>query len=187
MGPAFRSRLKPYLYTLAAALGIFLLAGTYLAGLNESPLPPANPQVIFIKGKALGQRLNGRSWTADYERIVSNSDQTQLDLFNVKHAVIYKKGKPYLRIRADRLTVNMLTRDFNAFGALHVETIGANPHRAFDTTQANWSDLTQTLVLPDKAVIDTGAPLPLRVGSATFDVKSGQIELRSVAGGLRLK
>jgi hypothetical protein len=187
MGTTLRSRLMPYVYTLATAFAIFVIVGTYLAGRMDLPLPPSNPQVLFKHGTALGQRLTGRSWTADYQEIITNSDQTVMDLIDVRHAVIYKKGKPYLSLRCKRMTVNTLTRDFNATGALHVETISAKPRRAFDTSHATWNDLTQTLILPDKAVFDTGAPLPLLVGSATYDVKTGQIELRSVAGGLRLK
>jgi hypothetical protein len=186
MGQAL-ARLKPYFYTLGLAFAFFVLIGTLLAGRNESPLPPSNPQVIFKNGTAIGQRLTGRSWTADYKRIVTNADQSVLDLYDVRHAIIYKKGKPNLSIRAERMTVNTLTRDFTATGPLHVETISSHPHRSFDTTAATWNDLTQTLVLPEKAVIDTGAELPLRVGSATYDVKTGQIELHAVAGGFRLK
>jgi len=187
MGKSLRARLIPYAYTLGTALAFFLLAGTLLAGRNETALPASNQSVFFKTGTAIGQRLNGRSWTADYKEIVTNSDQTMLDLFDVQHAIIYRKGKPYLTLRAERMTVNTLTRDFSAVGKLHVETIDAKPRRAFDTSHASWNDLTQTLILPDKAIIDTGAQLPLRVGSATYDVKTGQIELRSVAGGFRLK
>jgi hypothetical protein len=150
-------------------------------------MPPSNGPVLFKTGTALGQRLNGRSWTADYDRIETSTDQTTLDLYGVKHGVIYKDGKPYLRVRAERMTVNTVTRDFNATGKLHVETVGRKPTRTFDTESANWSDSVQILTLPDRAKFGTGAALPLLVGSAEFNVKTGDLELHQVAGAVRFK
>lgn len=188
MGPANRTR---FLIRLGLLLGVALFAyagyGMWLAGRDEQMLPPSNAPVLFQHGTALGQRLTGRSWTADYDRIVTSTDQTSLDLYGVKHAVIFKDGKPYLRVTAERMTVNTVTHDFSATGKLHVETVGRTPTRTFDTESANWSDVQQTLTLPDKARIGTGASLPLLVGSATFDVKTGDLELRQVAGAVRFK
>ena len=154
---------------------------------NETILPPSNGPVLFKKGTALGQRLSGRSWTAEYDRISTNTDQSQLDLYGVKHGVIFKDGKPYLSVTAARMTVNTITRDFNASGKLHVETIGRKPMRTFDTDAANWNDAQQTLTLPDHARIGTGAQLPLLVGSAVFNVRTGELEMRQVAGAVRFK
>jgi hypothetical protein len=188
VGTTFQvSRLKGPALVLGAALAGYVGYGIWSAGQNESALPPTNGPVIFKTGTALGQRLNGRSWTADYERIVTSTDQNQLDLYGVKHAVIYKNGKPYLRVTAQRMTVNTVTRDFNVSGKLHVETIGKDPKRTFDTESANWNDVQETLNLPDHARIGTGAALPLLVGSATYNVKTGELELRQVAGAVRFK
>ena len=172
-----------------AGLVIVLWLGVevYLAGFGDKGPPPAAPPVQFLGGHGLGQRQKGRSWTAKYDRITSNPDQTVLDLENVHDAVIYKEGKPYLKVRAARMTVNLLTKDFAASGKLHIETVSHSPYRSFETTAASWNEASQRLVLPNPCSIDTGAALPLTVDSGVVDVRHGDVELHKVAGAVRLK
>jgi lipopolysaccharide export system protein LptC len=169
------------------ALVAFVIWGIYRAGLGETPPPPSSTDIIFHNGFANGERIKTRSWTADYDRIVSNADQTVLDLDNVRNGTIFKKGKPYLRVRAAHMTVNTVTRDFSVTGALHVETVDAKPARSFDTTSADWSDSLQRLNLTKKVAIHTGAAAPLMVGSLVVNVKTGQIEMHDVSGPVRFK
>jgi len=188
MGTALqRDNLRRVVYVAIAALVGYLGYGIWRAGTSETPPPPLNAPVIFRQGSALGQRLTGRSWSADYDRIVTNTDQTILELYGVKHGVIFRDGKPYLRVTADRMTVNTVTHDFFITGKLHIETVSSDPHRTFDTDEATWSDAIQTLVLPNRAKIGTGADLPLLVGSARYNVKTGDLELQNVAGAVRFK
>jgi hypothetical protein len=161
--------------------------GVYRAGLNEAPPPPTNQQIVFHNGIAGGQRITTKSWTADYDRIVSNSDQTILELDGVRNGTIFRAGKPYLRVTATHLSVNTVSHDFSATGPIHVETLSVQPPRAFDTTSAIWNDGTQTLSLARHVTIRTGAAHPLEVGSLTFVVKTGQLEMRDVAGPVRFK
>jgi hypothetical protein len=187
MGTATRSALKPLAWTGGILLAIYLVAGVYLAGQHESLAPPPNSPVVFTGGKALGQKLTGRSWTADFDRIVSNADQTVLHLDGVRHAVIFKDGKPYLRVRAEHMTVNTLTHDFVATGPIHIEMADSGPKRTFETDQASWTDASQVLNLPHQSEVGTGAELPLLVGSIRVDVKSGDIELHRVGGAVNFK
>jgi hypothetical protein len=169
------------------ALVVFVIWGIYQAGIGETPPPPSSTDIIFHSGVANGQRIKTRSWSAEYDRIVSNADQTILDLNNVRNGVIYKAGKPYLHVRAAHMTVNTTTRDFTVTGPLHVETVGARPARSFDTTAAVWSDALQRLDLSRTVTIHSGADAPLVVGSLSFEVKSGDIELHDVSGPIRFK
>ena len=179
--------MKPLLLFAGLALAVFVGVEIYLAGLNELPPPPASPPIVFQQGDAKGRRIHFPSWSADYDKIVTNQDQTLLDVDGVHHGLIYKKGKPYLRVRATHLTVNTISHDFSSVGPLHVETIDAKPHRSFDTNSAIWSDASQLLSMPQRVTIDTGADSPLIVESLTFNVKKGEIELRKVAGPIRFK
>ncbi len=176
---------------IAMGLGVALLAivvfGIYRAGLGETPPPPSSTDIIFHNGLANGERIKTRSWSADYDRIISNADQTVLDLDNVRNGTIFKAGKPYLRVRAAHMTVNTVTRDFTVSGPLHVETVGTIPGRSFDTTQAAWSDALQRLNLTRKVTIHTGTAAPLVVGSLVLDVKTGQVDMNHVAGAIRFK
>jgi hypothetical protein len=189
MGKAATRRpgLIPLAKTLGVALLVIFAAGIYFAGRNELPAPSSNPPVIFKRGSALGQRLVGRSWSADYERIVTNTDQTILDLYGVKHGVIFKNNKPYLLVKADHMTVNSLTHDFSVNGPIHIEQVAFGPHRTFESDAANWSDLAQVLSFPHRSTIRTGTDLPLTVGSLTYNARTGDSEFHHVAGAVRFK
>jgi len=176
--------LRPLLGFSALALIAFLIFGIYRAGLNELPAPPATTDIIFHHGVVTGHRITTKSWTAEYERIVGNADQTVLDLYNVTNGTIFKAGKPYMHIRAAELTANTITRDFTATGPLHAE-MASGPRRSFDTTSAIWNDGLQQLTLAHHVLIYSGSRYPLSVGSLTFDVKKGDVELRGVKGQIR--
>jgi hypothetical protein len=165
----------------------FVGYGIYRAGLNETPPPPSNQQIIFHNGRANGQRIETRSWTADYDKVVSNGDQTYLEMDGVHNGIIYRKGKPYLRVRAAHLTVNTVSRDFTAEGPIHVETVASNPRRSFDTISATWSDASEELTMDQHVTIDTGARHPLEVSSLSLNVKTGKVELTGVSGPVRFK
>lgn len=172
---------------VVAAGAAYVGVGVYRAGLNETPPPPSNPQIVFHNGRASGQRITTRSWTAEYDRIVSNGDQTALELDGVRNGTIYRKGKPYLHVRAAHLSVNTVSRDFTASGSIHAETVATNPSRSFDTTSAIWNDGAQRLSMPQHVTIRSGAAHPLEVGSLTLAIKTGDVELHDVAGPIRFK
>jgi hypothetical protein len=161
--------------------------GIYAAGLDERPPPPTTTSIVFKNGTATGHRIVSRSWSADYDNIQSNSDQTVLELDNVRNGIIYKKGKPYLRVRANHMSVNTESRDFNVTGPLHVETVDAKPHRSFDTTAAAWDNALQRLTLSKHVTVNTAGSAPLSIGSMTFDVKSGAIDITAIDGPVRFK
>ncbi len=179
--------IKRLAWTLGLALVALFAYGIYDAGRDEKAPPPANSQIVFKDGHVDGQKLRFKSWSADYDKMVTNADQTILDVENVRNGIVLKNGKPYLRIRAKHMTVNTLSKDFSATGSLHVETAGAMPARTFDTASAVWSDAAQRLTLAHRVVIHSGADEPLTLGSLTFDVKTGNVEMRDVTGPLRLK
>jgi hypothetical protein len=159
----------------------------YAAGLDDRPPPPTSSSLTFHTGTITGHRITTRSWSADFDRIVSNTDQSVLELDDVRHGTIFKNGKPYLRVRASHLTVNTVSRDFTASGPFHVENVGAVPHRSFDTTSAIWVDAVQRLTLSKHIVIHNGDDPPLSVGSMTFSVRTGDIEVHDIDGPLKFK
>ena len=171
---------------VVAAIG-FVGYGIYDAGRDERPAPLANTNIQFSKGHASGQRVKFRSWSADYDKIVSNADQTILDVQNVRNGTIYKNGKPYMHVRAEHMTVNTITHDFAETGPMHAETVGSTPTRTFDTDSAVWNDALQTLTFAKHVVIRTGTDEPLTVGSLTLDIKTGAVDIRDIEGPVRLK
>jgi hypothetical protein len=172
----------------AIAIGIVLVVGIYRAGLDEIPTPPADNNITAPHGGvAVGERISTRSWSIRYDRMVSNQDQTVVDLFGVHDGVIFKGSKPYLKVRATHLIVNTVTRDFTATGPLHVETISHAPEREFDTDSAVWSDAEQKMTFAHKTTIVTGAAEPMHVDSLTLNVKSGDVDATGASGAFRTK
>ncbi|MGP6158436.1 MAG: hypothetical protein ACLPYS_13185 [Vulcanimicrobiaceae bacterium] len=174
---------------LAAILAVvaFLAFGIYRAGLNEMPPPPSTPEVLFHRGVANGQRVESKSWSADYDKIVANQDQTMLEVDGIHHGLIYRKGKPYLRVRATHMSINTVSHDFTATGPVHVETVDHKPERAFDMSSAVWNDATQELTLSGNIRVSTGAARPLRVDQLNFNIRTGDLELVHVSGPVRFK
>jgi hypothetical protein len=172
---------------VVVALLAFVAYGIYRAGTDEVPPKHASTDITFRNGTVSGQRIKTKSWSATYDRLISNADQTVLELENVHDGTIFRGGKAYLHVRAAHMSVNTITRDFNVAGPLHVETVGSKPGRYFDTTAAQWTDSAQRLTLPNHVLIHSGSEKPLSVGSLTFEVKTGDIALRHVAGQVRFK
>jgi hypothetical protein len=170
----------------AFGIGLWLAAAVYLSGREDLPPPTPGMPAVFNGGEAAGRRIDSRSWSAQYDKIVANADQTQLDLEGVHNGIIYKQGKPYLYVRAKFMSVNTVTHDFVANGPIFVES-ATPPYRTFETTSASWSDTAQRLSLPQRIVIHTGAREPLVIGSMDFDVRTGQIDLKRVSGAVRFK
>ena len=176
---------KPAIIAACAAGIVAVTIGIYRAGDHELPAPNTNADVIFHGGTAVGRRIATKSWSASYDRVVSNADQTMLVVDGVHDGVIDKKGKPYLRVSAQHVTVNTISHDMVITGPLHVETIGHDPARSFDTDGANWNDGMQLLTLPKRVTVHTKNDPPVVFSSATFNIKTGEIVMNDFAGKIR--
>lgn len=165
---------------LIAWIGYEILA----AGRDET-LPPAPQPIVMHKGKAHGERLSTPSWSIEYDNVIGNPDQTQLNLEGIRNGVFFRNGKPYLHLRAARVTVNTITHDFTATGPFHVETVDRVHFRTIDTTQALWTQASKHLFLPKKTIIATSpSARPLIADGITVDVGKGDIHMEHVRGSL---
>jgi hypothetical protein len=166
---------------LAIVLGLGAIAAVVFTTPEEAAAPPPHgSQVQIGKGVAQGERLHGHAWTADYEKITTNSDQSIVDLDTVRNGVIYKNGKPYLKVRATHLTVNTVTRDFSAVGPLHVERIGKSKFRWFESDAGTWTNATQKLLLPNKTTVGLDDGHTVTVGRASINIATGHIHLEHI-------
>ena len=176
---------KPLVFAALAALVFVVTIGIYRAGEHELPAPNTNADIVFRGGSVAGRRISTKSWSAKYDRVVSNADQTMLVVDGVHDGVIDKKGKPYLRVSAQHVTVNTISHDMVISGPLHIETIGRRPARSFDTDGANWNDGMQILTLPKRVTVRTKNDPPVVFSSATIDIKTGEIVVNDFAGKIR--
>jgi hypothetical protein len=171
---------------VGVALGLlaYVVLRVYLAGFDVAPPTQAALPVVVGHGLARGERLRSHSWSIDYDKITTSEDQSFVTVDGVRNGVVYKDGKPYLRLRAAHVSVNMITHDFTAAGPIHIESANPNKPRAFDTTSAIWTESTQHLDLPEPIVVSSPGTT-LRVAKLSLDVRSGALHIESISGSLR--
>jgi len=165
----------------------FVAFGIYRAGFDEIVPRMARDadRLVARGGQLYGRRVKSRSWAASYDRIESNADQTIVDIYGVHDGVIFKKGRPALHVTAQHMTVNLVTHDFTVLGPMHAETIGKAKRREIDTDAAMWSEATGSLTFPKRVVFHNEADAPLTFTSATYNVRTGDVDVHDVAGGMR--
>ncbi len=170
---------------ITAGVGVLLVLISIMVFTAPTSVPPATPQSNQIelgKGHALGERLKTHAWSADYDKITTSADQTVVELEGVHDGLIYKDGKPFLRVTAKHLTVNTLTKDFTAAGKLHIERIEGSRFKSFDTDAGTWYDAQKRIVFPHPTLITMRDGTAVRVGKAGVNLNNGHIHLESVAG-----
>jgi hypothetical protein len=177
--------MKRVLIICAVAFTLFLIAGVLLAGRDETPLS-RDSSVRFGQGHAEGRRLTTRSWSCDYDKMTANNDQTIMDVDGVHDGIIYREGKPYLRLRAQHFSVNTMTHDFSANGKLHVETVDRTHPRAFESDSLAWNEGAQTLTVNTPLTFYSESDEPLRVNNLIYDVHAGTLHLGMSEGAIKL-
>ena len=171
------------LYGALGLFGAWFALETYLAGREYVPPFAATQPITLQSGAARGERIQTHSWSIAYDKLTTNADQTYVEVEGVHDGLIYRKGKPWLRVRARRMSINMLTHDFTSSGPLHVETVDRLKPRAFDTTSGVWSEAQQQLNFDEPSTITTRGG-KLQVDRMSLDVKTGAVHLERVSGGI---
>lgn len=169
----------------AAALLVFVVAGIFLAGSGPTPLPSNSQPIVLRGGHAASNRLDSKSWSFDYERAQMSADESKAEIDGIHSGVLYKDGKPYLRIAARHISANTVSFDFVATGDVHIEQIGApSGARSFDTDLVQWNNTTKLLTLAHPSIIRTGDQT-LRVSSIVVDFGKSLIRLGRIEGSVQ--
>lgn len=155
-----------------------------LAGRDVPPPPGAQP-ITLKGGRVTGNRVSTRSWTFDYTKAEMSPDGILATLDGVKNGVLYKKGKPYLSIAAQHVSVNTQTFDFTATGDVHIEALhpSDNVQKSFDTDLVQWVNATKMLQLPHPSVFQTNGQT-LKVATITVDFNKNEIHLGKINGAV---
>lgn len=153
-----------------------------LAGRDVPPPPGAQP-ITLKGGRVTGNRISTRSWTFDYTKAEMSPDGTLATLDGVKNGILYKKGKPYLSLAAQHVSVNTQTFDFTATGDVHIEALHPtdNIQKSFDTDLVQWVNTTKLLQLPHQSVFQTNGQ-SLRVATITVNFNTNDIHLGKITG-----
>jgi hypothetical protein len=133
-----------------------------------------------------GNHVSTRSWTFDYTKAQMSPDGILATLDGVKHGLLYKKGKPYLSISAQHVSLNTQTFDFTATGDVHVQAL--NPKdgvpKSFDSDLVQWVNATKMLQLPHPSIFRTGDET-LKVSTITVNFNTSDIHLGNVSGAVQ--
>jgi lipopolysaccharide export system protein LptC len=149
---------------------------------DDATLPPSAANVLIDKGGAEGHRFGSKtaSWSLDYDKIALSQDQSFAELTNIKDGTFFRKGKPYLKIKAKHITVNIVTSDFTANGRITVRTLDGK-QRTFQTDEVRWQNFTQQLTLDKPVALTQGDATRLHFTKGTIDVKARTVDLRGLS------
>lgn len=165
---------------------IWFVVGIVLAGREPAPPTPGSQPLSLRGGRVTGNRISTRSWTFDYRHAQMSPDGTLATVDGVRNGVLYRKGKPYLSIAAQHVSVNTQTFDFTATGDVHVEQLNSKDKvkRSFDTDLLQWTNVTKMLSLPHPSLFRTGDQI-LKVASISVDFNTNDIHVGKIEGSFQ--
>lgn len=168
----------------AAIFAVWMIAGIMFAGRDVPPPPGAQP-ITLRGGRVTGNRVSTRSFSFDYTHAEMSPDGTLATLDGVKHGVLFKKGKPYLSLAAQHVSVNTQTFDFTATGDVHIEALNPSDgiEKAFDTDLVQWVNATKLLQLIHPSLFRTNGQT-LKVSTITVDFNKNSIHLGKISGNV---
>lgn len=168
-------RLRPLAVLVVVAFLGWIGYETIHAGSDVPPQPSSQLLTRLTGGAVHGKRIDGKSWSLDYDNATLSADGTVAEIDNVHDGVLLRAGKPYMKLRAKHVTANIGANDFTVRGPVSFREIGGQG-RTLETVGAHYLGITQTLVLAHPTTIHQGA-MTVTVGNASINFKSGQTTL----------
>jgi hypothetical protein len=161
-----------------AALALLGWVGFEIGRAGTDVVPPRMAtESTLNRGVATGKRVDGRSWSLDYDSAVLSPDGSQTTIAHVRSGRLRAKGKPDVLFSADDVTANTATNDFTVRGPIHVkENMGPGHLRTLKTTGAQYAGATHTLTLTNEVTLTDG-PTTIVVSNATLNFQSGAVTL----------
>jgi hypothetical protein len=174
-------RFRLPLALLALVLLAWLTYQTIHAG-SEIP-PPSTQQLTQLrKGSAAGMRIDGRSWSLDYQTATMTPDGSRAEIDDVRDGRILRDGKPFATMRAAHVTADVGGNSFTVKGPVEFIELGGR-HRRIRTVDAQYAGDKQTLVLDHQATITEGKATVI-VSRATVNFKTGESQFGRIEGTL---
>lgn len=118
----------------------------------------------------------GKAWEFSADRITISSDKLYCTATDVRRGVLYRKGRPFLKLQARQVRLNQQTRDLIATG-----TVSASGPDGFSvrTERADWQHQVERLTCPD-ALHATIRGLKIDTKNAFYDARAGQLHCPQV-------
>ena len=164
-------------------LGLWVVVEVVLAGRGTPPLPPDQAPIDLRGGHVLNNHIATKSWSFDYDRARLSSDGLSGSVDGVRNGIVFRKGKPYVRVSAQHVELNVQTLDFTAIGKVHIERIGDPEHRAFDTDLVTWTNDAKLMRMPHPSYVHSGGQT-LRIDGITVNFDTNTVHLGKVGGNV---
>jgi hypothetical protein len=165
------------------ALGIYVVVEIVLAGGGAPPIPPNHAPIDLRGGHVLNNHITTKSWSFDYDHARLAPDGLSGTIDGVRNGIVFRKGKPYLRISAKRVTLNIESLDFTAVGKVHIERINDPQRRSFDTDLVTWTNDAKVLRMPHPAYVRSGDQT-LRIDRISVNFDDDTIHIGKIGGGV---
>lgn len=172
---------KRILIVAACAFVVAMIYGTFFTYNDVPKLPPAQAPVSLLGGQVINHHINTKSWSLDYDSARMTPDQSSGTITGIHDGIIYRKGKPYLKISAQQASVNTISLDFTATGLVHVVELGGKVPTSFDTDLIVWSNALHDLTLRHPAYLHTGGQT-LKVENVTVDLGTMKYHIGKIDG-----
>ena len=133
-------------------------------------------------GRVQGKRIDGRSWSLDYDTVTMSPDGSQATIAHVRDGKLHRAGKPDVLMKADGVTVNTVTNDLMVTGPVtFTEQAASGRQRTFETKGAHYNGGTHELQLDHTATITEGTAKVV-VAKAVANFRTGEITLGRIEG-----
>jgi hypothetical protein len=160
---------------------VYVVVEVILAGRGEPPLPPSSISMNLHGGHVLTNRIRTKSWSFDYDHAQLSPDGMSGSVDGVRNGIVFRKGKPYLRISAEHIQLDIQSLDFTAIGKVHVERINDPQKRSFDTDLVTWTNDAKLLHIDHPAYVHTNGQT-LRIDKITVDFDANTIRIGKLGG-----
>ncbi len=177
---------KQIAWIAGLALIVWVVTEVILAGRDTPPIPPASQSIDLRGGHVTGNRITTKSWTFDYTHAQLSPDGTVGTVDGVRNGIVFRKGKPHLRIAAEHISINTQTLDFTAIGKVHVERIDDPEKRSFDTDLVIWTNNAKLLRMDHPSYLHTGDQT-LKLENVTINFDTEQIHFGKIGGSAVIK
>lgn len=170
---------------IGIALAVFLIGGIVNAMRNAQTLPPALQAMHLQNGELTNNRISLKSWSFRYKDAQISPDGNIATITGVTDGTYYRKGKAYLKLDAQSMTLNRASLDFTASGLVHVERIGVTDE-SFDTDLVVWTNSTKTLTLDHPSYLRTDGQA-LKVEHVKVDTVKNEVHIAKIDGAVGVR
>ena len=174
-------RLRGPAALIIAAVLAWIVWQTVHAG-GDIPSQRSTSQTQLSGGSANDRRVDGKSWSLDYDTATLSPDGSLAEVDNVHNGVILRDGKPYMHMHAKHVSANLALNDFVVTGPVSFTEIGGQQRELF-TDQAHYSGADHILHLDHPTTIHAGG-MSFHVANAVVNFNTGETKLGRITGTL---